>query len=171
MLKNYFKMAFRTFKKDKSFTAIKVLGLAAGLAITLMIVQHVRYEMSYEHGYPNADRIVRITTHYLNGENVFAQDVETFPVLSEVLKNEIPEIENSTRAYPIGKPSIDIQIGLKQKSKSVVRLKPVSGQIIFEHAQDSNGAKGYEMLVDEISFLNSVKLIPREEVPCNKGVC
>lgn len=114
MLKNYFKIAFRTFRKDKSFTAINVLGLASGLAITLMIVQYVRYEKSYENGYPNADRIVRITTDYLNGETVIAQDCETYPVLSEALKNEIPEVENSTRAYPIGEPSIDIQIGLKQ---------------------------------------------------------
>ena len=114
MLKNYIKIALRTFWKDKSFTAINLLGLASGLAITLLIVQYVRYELSYENGYPKADHIVRITTDYLNGESVTSQDVETYPALSKLLKSDIPEVKNSTRAYPVGEPTADIQIGLNQ---------------------------------------------------------
>lgn len=114
MIKNYFKIAWRTIVKDKSFTAINLLGLASGLAISLMIVQYVRFELSYENTHPKAENLVRITTDILNGESVVSQDVETYPPLAGMIKEQIPEVVNSTRAYPIGEPAVDVEINQKQ---------------------------------------------------------
>lgn len=114
MLRNYFKIAWRTIVKDKSFTAINLLGLASGLAITLMIVQYVRFELSYESNHPKADNIVRITTDIYNGESVISQDVETYPPLASMIKEQLPEVTNGTRVYPIGDPGIDVEINKKQ---------------------------------------------------------
>ncbi len=111
MIRNYIKIAFRNFRKDKSFTFINLLGLATGFAITLLIIQYVRFEFSYENTHSNADRLVRLTMDYMDGETVTAQDCETNPPTGALVLAEIPEVENFTRAYPIGEPNVNIAIG------------------------------------------------------------
>ncbi len=111
MLRNYFKIAWRNFKKDKSFTFINLLGLATGFAITLLIIQYVRFEFSYENTHVNADRLVRLTMDYMDGETVTAQDCETNPPTGAKVLAEMPEVENFTRAYPVGEPNVNIAIG------------------------------------------------------------
>ncbi len=111
MIKNYFKIAWRNLVKNKSFTFINLLGLATGFAITLLIIQYVRFELSYENIHVNADKIVRLTTDYLEGETVVAQDCETNPPLGPLVMNELSEVVNQTRVYPLGEPTVNVKIG------------------------------------------------------------
>ena len=111
MVRNYIKIALRLFKKDKTFTAINLVGLATGLAVALLIIQYVRFELSYENTHPLADRIVRLTMDYMNGETLDTQDTETNPPLGATVAGEIPEVVNYTRAYPFGEPNVTVQIG------------------------------------------------------------
>ena len=60
MFRNYLKSAFRSLRKSKSFTALNVIGLAAGLSVCLLIVLYVTDEISYDRYNINADRIYRI---------------------------------------------------------------------------------------------------------------
>ena len=90
---------------------INLLGLATGFAITLLIIQYVRFEFSYENTHVNADRLVRLTMDYMDGETVTAQDCETNPPTGALVLKEISEVENFTRAYPIGEPNVNIDIG------------------------------------------------------------
>src|SRR6202012_4911659 len=60
MLRNYLKIAFRSLKKSKGFTALNIIGLAAGLGVCLLIVLYVTDELSYDRYNVNADRIYRI---------------------------------------------------------------------------------------------------------------
>ncbi|MPR34782.1 ABC transporter permease [Salmonirosea aquatica] len=111
MLSSYVKIALRIFKKDKTFSAINLVGLATGLAVALLIIQYVRFELSYENTHPLADRIVRLTMDFMNGNTVDAQDTETNPPVGPKAMREMPEVVNYTRAYPFGEPNITIQIG------------------------------------------------------------
>ncbi len=111
MLVNYLKIAWRTLWKDKTFSLINIGGLALGLAIALLIVQYVRFELSYERDNPQASRLVRLTMDYLNGDAVNVQDTETNPPLGPRAKRELKEVVNYTRAYPISEPTITVQIG------------------------------------------------------------
>jgi len=61
MLKSYLVMAIRQLLSQKLYTAINIAGLALGLACTLLIALFVRHELSYERGFANSDRIVRIS--------------------------------------------------------------------------------------------------------------
>ncbi|AWW00010.1 ABC transporter permease [Arcticibacterium luteifluviistationis] len=110
MFKNYIKIALRTFKKDGSFTFINLLGLSTGLAITLFIIQYVRYEFSYENKHENADQIVRLTMDYMDGETVVTQDCETNPPTGARALKEMPEVVDFTRAYPIGEPHLNVKV-------------------------------------------------------------
>ncbi len=111
MLKSYIKIALRIFKKDKTFTAINIVGLATGLAVALLIIQYVRFELSYENTHPLANRVVRLTMDYLNGETLDTQDTETNPPIGAKALREMPEVINYTRAYPFGEPNVTVQIG------------------------------------------------------------
>jgi len=114
MIKNYFKIAWRNLILNKSFTFINLLGLASGFAITLLIVQYVRFELSYENTHDKAERIVRLTNNIMDGASVSAQDCETYPPTGPRIMAELPEVENFTRAYQIGEPSVIIQVGDQQ---------------------------------------------------------
>ena len=121
MIRNYFKIAWRNLVLNKSFTFINLLGLTTGFAITLLIVQYVRFELSYEDTHLNAERIVRLTNDIMDGESVSAQDCETYPPTGPKIMAEMPEVENFTRAYQIGEPSVIIQVG-EQKLRIVVSI-------------------------------------------------
>ena len=114
MIKNYFKIALRNLIRNKGLTFTNLLGLATGFAITLLIVQYVKFERSYENTHPNADRIVRLTLDYLTGSTVTTQDSEVYPVVGPTIKSEISEVEIYTRVYPIGEPNSPMQIEDKQ---------------------------------------------------------
>ena len=86
MLRNYLKIAFRIISKDRVFSLINIIGLSSGLAIALLIILYVRFEFSYEAYNPQADRLVRITMDYLNGETLIDQDAETYPPLGPRIK-------------------------------------------------------------------------------------
>jgi putative ABC transport system permease protein len=113
MLTNYFKIAWRNLWKNHIFSFINIIGLATGLAVALMIIQYVRFELSYESSNPRADRIVRLTMDYMNGGTVDAQDAETYPPIGPKALQEMSEVANYTRACPMRKRLSTFQIGDK----------------------------------------------------------
>lgn len=69
MVKNYLKVAFRSLQKNRAFSLINITGLALGIAASLLIMQYVNYELSYEDFNPNKDRVYRLKTNrYEKGE-------------------------------------------------------------------------------------------------------
>lgn len=69
MLKNYFKIAWRNLLKHKGYSVINILGLALGMAVTLMIGLWVADELNYNAYYKNKERIAQIyQTETYNGE-------------------------------------------------------------------------------------------------------
>lgn len=60
MLKNYLNTALRHLLKNRSSSAINIVGLALGIACLLIILAVVRYERSYDQFHSEAERIYRI---------------------------------------------------------------------------------------------------------------
>ena len=48
MIKNFFIVAFREFRRNKVFAFINILGLSIGISATLVIYLIVHHEFSYE---------------------------------------------------------------------------------------------------------------------------
>ncbi|QMW03128.1 FtsX-like permease family protein [Spirosoma foliorum] len=111
MLANYLKIALRIIRKDTTFSLINVVGLASGLAVALLIIQYVRFELSYEQSNPRANQLVRLTIDYMNGGTVDAQDAENYPPIGPKAKQEMSEVIDYTRVYDVVKPNPTIQIG------------------------------------------------------------
>jgi len=96
MLKNLVKYSFRAFKKQKSYVFINVIGLAIGMACTLIILLFVNYELSYDQYNKKKDRLYRVI---LNGK-ISGQEVRvtsTASVIGPTMRNEFPEVEDFLR--------------------------------------------------------------------------
>ncbi len=64
MLKSYFKVAWRTLKKNKLYSFINIAGLTVGITSCILIGLYVFNELSYDNFNKNAKRIVRVTMEY-----------------------------------------------------------------------------------------------------------
>lgn len=97
MIRNYFKIAFRNLWKNKGFSAINILGLALGIACALMIILHVKEELSYDKGYSNANRLFRVTMQGKGEDN--RHWAATAPELGAMLKEDFPEVKGVLRFF------------------------------------------------------------------------
>ncbi|WP_028664141.1 ABC transporter permease [Runella zeae] len=57
MLHNYLKIAWRNLLKNKVFSFINVMGLAVGMAVSMLILLYVSHELSYDRFHPKGKRI------------------------------------------------------------------------------------------------------------------
>lgn len=113
MIFNYLKIAFRSLRKRKGFTAINTIGLALGLATCMLIVFYVVDELSYDRFYPNADRIYRINNDIKFGGNEKSYTTSPAP-LAGVLASDYPQVEKVVRirdngGFSVRKGTQDIQ--------------------------------------------------------------
>lgn len=76
---------------------INMFGLAIGIACTLLVIFHVKDEMSYDKGFSKNERIFRITQEGI-GEDT-RHWAATPPPLAQSLKEEFPAIELSVRFH------------------------------------------------------------------------
>lgn len=60
MIRNFFTIAFRNLFKHKVFSAINIFGLAIGIAACLLILQYVRFELSYDRFEQHAGLVFRL---------------------------------------------------------------------------------------------------------------
>jgi len=96
MLRNYLKIAFRSLRKSKGFTALNVIGLAAGLGVCLLIVLYVTDELSYDRYNVNGDRIYRVDEDsYINNTQYDAATVSKF--IGPTLVASYPKIQQVVR--------------------------------------------------------------------------
>ena len=101
MLRNYLKVAFRNLSRNKLYSSINIFGLAAGLAVCLLIMLYIFDELSYDKYHKDGDRIYRLVYSTNIGETWSAQPA---PV-AFTLKAEMPEAEQVTRLFKV--PDVD----------------------------------------------------------------
>ena len=98
MLRNYFKIALRNLWKQKSFSAINIIGLASGLACFILIAMYVADELSYDRYHEKANRIYRVNSDVLFGGNSLRLAVCSDP-MGATLKKDYPQVEEYVRFY------------------------------------------------------------------------
>jgi len=98
MLKNYFKIAFRTLSKNKGFSFLNIFGLAIGITCTSLIFLWVEDEVSFDAHIPNQENVYYVPiNHNFDGE--WSTFYSTPRLLASDLKTKIPEIESAATAY------------------------------------------------------------------------
>ena len=102
MLKNYFKIAFRTLLKYKTFSAINLIGLAVSLTVCLLLIAFVRHQQRFDRFHKNADRIYRVITD-IHDANIGGISVATSPgPMAEALRAHYPNIAATARLCKLG---------------------------------------------------------------------
>jgi putative ABC transport system permease protein len=96
MVKNYFRIAFRTFSRNRIFTLVNVFGLSIGLTACLLIASYVFDELNYDKYAANAAQIYRLGIHVTGNGSV-----EDYPHVDggvgPGMLRELPEIRTYTR--------------------------------------------------------------------------
>ncbi|MGM0532775.1 MAG: ABC transporter permease [Bacteroidota bacterium] len=96
MFRNYLKTSWRNLVRDKSYSAINIIGLAVGVAACLLITLYIIDELSYDRFHENSDRIYRIYVDGRFGNNSFRSLLTANPT-KEALLDEFSQVESGTR--------------------------------------------------------------------------
>jgi len=94
MLKNYLKIAWRNLLRNKAYSFINILGLAIGIAASVLIFLHVRDELSYDRYHAKADRIYRITADWSNKGDSRIHQLGTPSILARTIRAHYPQAES-----------------------------------------------------------------------------
>jgi putative ABC transport system permease protein len=176
MLKNYLKVALRNLWKNKAFSAINIVGLAAGLAVCLLIVLYVIDELSYDKYNVNADRIYRLDAdiYFNNTSAIFA--VAPDP-LAPTLKRDFPEIAEEVRL------NYQSDVLVKKDNQNVQDHKAVFADSTFFkvftvpmiHGNPANALKEpNSIIIDETTakkYFNTTDVVGKTLVVDNTNYC
>jgi ABC-type antimicrobial peptide transport system permease subunit len=101
MLKNNLKIAIRRFWRQKTFTIINVLGLASGLAISLVMLVSVKFQLSFDDFHANGKNIYKIGVNlFVNNEEI--KSLTCSGIWGEEIQNNYPEVIMKTRLLNSG---------------------------------------------------------------------
>lgn len=103
MFKNYFKIVFRNSKKHPLYVFINLFGLAIGMAVSLVILLYVRYELSYDNYHPDKDRLFRVSRAWFNQNGEESLHLgHAAPPFGPLIQSDFPEeVEASARLMNI----------------------------------------------------------------------
>src|ERR1700740_1109010 len=92
MIKNYFKTAWRSLLRNKSYAAINIAGLSIGIAACLLIFLIVKFETSFDTFHTRRDQIYRVITVSNDPDGVHKDSGTPLP-LTEGLRADFPELK------------------------------------------------------------------------------
>ncbi|WP_298732036.1 ABC transporter permease [uncultured Chitinophaga sp.] len=95
MIKNYFRIAWRNLVRNKAFSTINILGLALGLACSLIIMLWVQDERSVDGFHVHGKQLYQVYGRWLYDGKVEA-NYTTQALLADELKRVIPEVEHAS---------------------------------------------------------------------------
>jgi len=123
MLKNYFKMAFRTLQKNAVFSVINIVGLTVGLCSCMLVSTVVLDDLSYDKFWKRSDDLYRVSLSNKMGDGIYTKEAYSPVGLGTELKERFPEIEAFSTVMP-----------------SVLQLKPTE--------KETDGIKTQVLMLD-----------------------
>jgi putative ABC transport system permease protein len=97
MLRNYLKIAFRNLWKNKTYTAINIIGLSVAFGSSILLYLTSAYELSFDNFHKDSDRIFRLYFSSINKDGSPKTGTSMAYPLTPALKAEFPEVEAVTR--------------------------------------------------------------------------
>ncbi len=94
MFQHYLKIAWRNLQKDKIYSAVNITGLAIAVACSFLLVFWIRFEVSYEKDYPDADKIYKVLEEETRTEGINYKDWVR-PGFAKKIKDAFPQVKYS----------------------------------------------------------------------------
>jgi len=105
MIKNYFKIAFRSFWKHKLFTFINIIGLSIGISAALVIYLIVNFDLTFDKFHKDSERIYRVTSVFsFQGEKGYNGGV--CGPLAEAIRSQVPGVEVTAPFFSLSSPDV-----------------------------------------------------------------
>src|ERR1035438_5548449 len=96
MIQNFFRIAFRSLRKNKAFSFINIFGLGIGLTCFMLITAFVYNELHYDQYPAQAKNMYRVVVSVTgNGSAVVYPDVDI--AVGQGMKEAFPEVNSFTR--------------------------------------------------------------------------
>jgi putative ABC transport system permease protein len=99
MFRNNLKIAWRNLLKDRQFTLLNVIGLATGLACTLLIFLWVNDEWGIDKFHQKDARLFQVMRTAKSGDQVSTSD-GTGSAVGETIRQGLPEVEYAVTTAP-----------------------------------------------------------------------
>jgi ABC-type antimicrobial peptide transport system permease subunit len=94
-------IAFRQANRNRAQAIIKILGLAVGIAVCLMIFLVVRFETSFDGFHPGRDRIYRVVTVSTTSQGISYENGVPFPT-APTLRRDFPQLQQVASILSLG---------------------------------------------------------------------
>ncbi len=108
MFNNILKHSIRSFKRQRAYIIINILGLSIGIACSLLITLYVINEASYDRFNVKKDRIFRVILNGKLGEQEIIAS-STPAVMGPTLPKEFPEVEDFLRMNDVGPTIVEYE--------------------------------------------------------------
>ena len=97
MFRNYLLVALRNLFRNRISSLVNILGLAIGMAAFVLIIQYVRFELSYDNFHEKQDVIFRLQQDRFNQGELTTQWAAGCSAVGQALYETFDEVENFTR--------------------------------------------------------------------------
>lgn len=97
MLQTHLKFFIRVFLKDKFFSVLNILGLALGIAVSIILLLILQHDLTYDKHFANHENIYRLGGH-LSATGIDIRVARSSRELGAILKEELPEVQAVARA-------------------------------------------------------------------------
>ena len=86
MIRNYFKIAWRSIRKSKVYSFINIAGLSIGMTVSILIGLWIYDEISFNKNFKNHDRIAQVVQNVTNNGEVQTWTNVPYPLADELRK-------------------------------------------------------------------------------------
>ncbi|MCO5946732.1 ABC transporter permease [Mucilaginibacter flavidus] len=114
MFRNYLKIAWRNTLHNKVYSMLNITGLAAGMAVALLIGLWVINQYSYDRFLPGYKQLYQVEMNLTSQHNGTSTQTSIALPLTDVLKKEIPGIQYVAEADNIGRMNHGLLVGDKK---------------------------------------------------------
>jgi len=114
MFRNYLKIAWRNTLHNKVYSMLNIVGLAAGMAVALLIGLWVINQYSYDRFLPGYKQLYQVEMNLTSQHNGTSTQTSIALPLTDVLKKEIPGIQYVAEADNIGRMNHGLLLGNKK---------------------------------------------------------
>ncbi|WP_247233098.1 ABC transporter permease [Telluribacter sp. SYSU D00476] len=124
MIKNYLKIAWRNIIRNKTFSAINILGLSVGLTCCMLLLLYIRNELSYDKHHEHADNLYMLSLKAVIGQSAGREFATSPAPYAPTLKSEYPEIEETSRLFA---PENKALLQVREQGKQVLSFYESKG--------------------------------------------
>lgn len=134
MFRNYLKIIWRNIYRQPTYTTLNLSCLSLGIAVALVILLYLDFELNFDRFHQQKDRIYRIETKAIHThQKVIDVGWETASApLGPYIQQDFPEVESYARFYRFFyNESVNLEVGNKVITENEIMVVDAAVSSIF----------------------------------------